>query len=101
MDLTIRTQTTGFCSPAEAYVSHRLDLNELVMPNSHTTFCFEYAGPVQHGVRPGNILVVDRSLDPKAGELVVLTADKDFKLTLWDGSQSYWGRVSWVLKHQG
>ena len=100
-DLFIKSRTSGFCSPAESYVDKRLDLNELVAPNSYSTFYFQYDGPAMIGIRPGNIIVIDKSIHAKLNELVVVVDDKnEFKIQPYDGKMEYWGRISWVLKKQ-
>lgn len=96
-DLYIKSRTTGFASPAEAYVDTRLNLNDLVVKNVHTTFYFKYLGPETLGVREGNVLVIDKSIDPVEGDLVILTEKESFKLKKFDGENNLWGRVSWIL----
>ena len=96
--LKIKSQTTGFASPAESYVDKRLDLNELIIDNVHTTFYFKYMGPDSLGVKKGNILVIDKSVDPVEGDLVVLTDKLCFKIRPYEGQTNLWGKVSWVLK---
>jgi len=96
-DLKISSRTTGFASPAESYVNNRLDLNELIVNDIHTTFYFRYMGPDTLGVKKGNILVIDRSIDPVEGDLVVLTEKDHFKIRKYEGQSNLWGRVSWIL----
>lgn len=96
-ELLINSRTTGFASPAESYVDKRLDLNELIINNVHTTFFFRYMGPDTFGVTKGNILVIDKSVDPVEGDLVVLTDKTCFKICKFDGQENLWGKVSWVL----
>lgn len=96
-ELNIKSRTTGFASPAESYVDKRLDLNELIIKDVHTTFYFQYSGPDVLGVMNGNILVIDRSLEPKYGDLVVLTDKSHFKIREYEGQENLWGRVSWIL----
>lgn len=100
MELEIKSKTTGFCSPAESYVDKRLDLNELVTPNIHSSFYFKYDGPNMNGIRKGNIIVVDRSINPKLNELVIVTHGNQFRIVTYDGVIEYWGRISWILKKQ-
>ena len=95
--LNINSRTTGFASPAESYVDKRLDLNELIVQDVHTTFYFRYSGPDVLGVKNGNVLVIDRANEPRNGDLVVLTEKSFFKIREYDGQQNLWGRVSWVL----
>lgn len=96
-ELHIKSRTTGFASPAESYVDKRLDLNELIIQNTFTTFYFRYMGPNTLGVKTGNILVIDRSIDPVDGDLVVLTERDHFKIRKYEGQTNLWGRVSWIL----
>ena len=97
-ELSIGSRTTGFASPAESYVDKRLDLNDLIVKDVHTTFYFQYEGPEVLGVKNGNILVIDRSSQPKGGDLVVLTDKTYFKIREYEGQPNLWGKVSWVLK---
>jgi ketosteroid isomerase-like protein len=54
-------------------------------------------GPSTLGVNTGNILVIDRSIDPVEGDLVVLTEKDHFKIRKYEGQSNLWGRVSWIL----
>lgn len=96
--LTIKTQTTGFASPAESYVDKRLDLNDLIIKDIHSTFYFRYKGPKTLGVEPNDILVIDRGVEPKEGDLVVLTDKLCFKIRPYEGQKNLWGKVTWILK---
>jgi DNA polymerase V len=96
-ELSIGSRTTGFASPAEAYVDKRLDLNDLIIQDVHTTFYFQYKGPNTLGVRTGNILVIDRSIEPHEGDLVIITEKECFKIRKYEGQTNLWGKVSWIL----
>ena len=96
-ELVIKTRTTGFASPAESYVDKRLDINELIINNVHTTFYFRYMGPDSLGVKKGNVLVIDKSLEPQIGDLVVLTENSYFKIRQYEGQTNLWGKVAWIL----
>lgn len=96
--LKIKSQTTGFASPAESYVDKRLDLNDLIVGNTYSTFYFRYKGPRTMGVETNDVLVIDRSVDPEMGDLVVLTDKLCFKIRPYEKQANLWGKVSWVLK---
>lgn len=96
--LKIKTTTTGFASPAESYVDKRLDLNDLIVQDIHSTFYFRYKGPKTLGVDTNDVLVIDRATEPKEGDLVVLTDKLCFKIRLYENQKNLWGRVSWILK---
>ena len=63
----------GFPSPAEQYIESPLDLNELLVHRPAATFFVRAAGDsmIGAGIRPGDILVVDRSLDARDGSIVI------------------------------
>jgi SOS-response transcriptional repressor LexA len=48
-------------------------------------------------VNQGDVLVIDKSLVPDSGDLVVLTESNHFKLREYQGQTNVWGKVSWVL----
>jgi DNA polymerase V len=96
--LKIKTSTTGFASPAESYVDKRLDLNDLIVQDIHSTFYFRYKGPKTLGVDTDDVLVIDRATEPKQGDLVVLTDKLCFKIRPYENQKNLWGRVSWILK---
>ena len=96
--IEINTKTTGFASPAETYVDKRLDLNDLIVKDHYTTFYFKYSGPTVFGINQGDTIVIDRTEDPKDGDLVILTEKTHFKLREYKGQKNLWGKVTWVLK---
>ena len=70
----------GFPSPAEQYAETPLDLNELLVRNPPATYFVRAAGDSMTGagIRSGNILVVDRSLDAVDGSIVIANVDGEF-----------------------
>ena len=96
-NVIINTKTSGFASPAEIYVDKRLDLNELIVKDIYSTFYFKYSGPNVFGVKQGDVVVVDRSVTPNTGDLVILTDKTFFKLREYKGQDNLWGKVSWVI----
>ncbi len=70
----------GFPSPAEQYVEQSLDLNELLVKHPAGTFFVRTAGDsmLQAGIHPGDILVVDRTLEPVDGNIVIAAVDGEF-----------------------
>lgn len=67
----------GFPSPADDYVEGALDPTTLIVTNPTATFIWRVAGSsmVRAGVNDGDYVVVDRSLVPKAGDIVVAVID--------------------------
>ena len=96
-ELYIKTRTTGFASPAESYVDKRLDLNELIVTDVKTTFYFKYGGVDTLGVKKGNVLVIDRSVEPEYDDLVLISDNSCFKIRKYEGQKELWGKVTWIL----
>jgi DNA polymerase V len=70
----------GFPSPADDHLERSLDLNEHVVKNPAATFFVRVKGDSMRdaGISSGDILVVDRSLSPEDGQVVVAMLDGDF-----------------------
>ena len=70
----------GFPSPAEQYQEPPLDLNELLVKRPAATFFVRVQGDsmVGEGIHDGDLLVVDRSLRPASGDIIIACVDGDF-----------------------
>lgn len=67
----------GFPSPADDYVEGKLDLNKHLIRHPAATFFLRATGHsmINAGIHPGDILVVDRSLEPRHGKIVIAALD--------------------------
>jgi DNA polymerase V len=67
----------GFPSPADAHLDRDLDLHELLIQHPAATYYVRLAGDSMQGVGlyDGDILVVDRSLEPKHHDIVIAVLD--------------------------
>ena len=72
--------SAGFPSPAEDYIDCALDLNDLVVQHPAATFFVRVKGHsmIDAGIESGDVLVVDRALDPGTDSIVVAAIDGDF-----------------------
>ena len=70
----------GFPSPAEQYAEPQLDLNELLVKRPAATFFVRVEGDsmIGKGIFDGDLLVVDRSLTPRDGDVIIAAVDGDF-----------------------
>lgn len=70
----------GFPSPAEQYQEPPLDLNELLVKRPAATFFVRVQGSSMTGagINDGDLLVVDRSLRPASGDVIIACVDGDF-----------------------
>ena len=65
--------SAGFPSPADDYIEKTLDLNDLLIQKPAATFFVRAEGEsmLGAGIHPNDILVVDRSLEPVVGKIVI------------------------------
>ena len=70
----------GFPSPADDYVERALDFNELLVHNPAATFAVRLSSDSMTGAGlfPGDIAIVDRSVEPTNGCIVVALLDGEF-----------------------
>lgn len=70
----------GFPSPAEQYLEPQLDLNALLVKRPAATFFVRVQGDsmIGEGIHDGDLLVVDRSLRPASGDIVIAAVDGEF-----------------------
>ncbi len=70
----------GFPSPAEQYLEPPLDLNELLVRRPAATYFVRVEGDSMTGagIHDGDLLVVDRSLRPASGDVIIACVDGDF-----------------------
>lgn len=75
--LFLASVSAGFPSPAEDYIEGRLDLNKHLIKHPAATFFVRVAGDSMTGagIHPGDILVVDRSLEPQDSNVVIAVLD--------------------------
>ena len=70
----------GFPSPAEQYSEGALDLNDLLVKRPAATFFVRVQGDSMtgRGINDGDLLVVDRSLEPASGDVIIACVDGEF-----------------------
>jgi len=74
--------TAGFPSPAEDYIEGKLDLNKHLIKHPSATFFVRVTGDsmIDAGIHPGDILIVDRAIEPDDKKVVVAVIDGDLTL---------------------
>ncbi|AAP99804.1 MULTISPECIES: LexA family protein [Prochlorococcus] len=82
LPLPSESVTAGFPSPADNYVEDNIDLNEELIHRPASTFFLRVKGDSMSnaGILDGDLLIVDRSLDAKPGNIVVAILDGAFTL---------------------
>tara|TARA_B100001758_G_scaffold226889_1_gene219908 strand:+ start:408 stop:839 length:432 start_codon:yes stop_codon:yes gene_type:complete len=115
--------SAGFPSPADDFKEIRISLDKELVKNREATFYARVSGEsmVGAGLDDGDLLVIDRSLDPINGKIAVCLVDGEFtvkrikkeknKLYLMPENKKYkpielkeeselivWGIVEYVIK---
>lgn len=72
--------SAGFPSPAEDYIDKNLDLNEYLIKHPSATFFVRVAGNsmINAGIHNGDILVVDRALEPADNKIIIAVINGEF-----------------------
>jgi DNA polymerase V len=73
LDLYGTNVSAGFPSPSTDYLEGKLDLNEHIIKNPPATFFVRVSGDSMTGagIYPDDLLVVDKSEEPKHGKIVI------------------------------
>lgn len=67
----------GFPSPAGDYMEGKLDLNHHLVKHPAATFFVRVTGDsmIEKGIHSGDLLIVDKSLNPEDGSIVIAALD--------------------------
>jgi DNA polymerase V len=82
LPLAAESVAAGFPSPADDYVETGIDLNEQLIRHPSSTFFLRVSGDsmIGAGIHHGDLLIVDRSLEPRHGRIVVAVLEGAFTL---------------------
>ena len=88
----------GFPSPATDYIEDDIDLNSHLITNAPATFIIRVQGKsmVNVGIYDGDLLIVDKSLDPRNFSTVIANVNEELvvKTLIKERGVSYLTRVS-------
>ena len=81
----------GFPSPADDYATLKLDLNRELIKNPASTFYARVSGVsmIDDGINDGDLLVIDKSLEPHDGCLAVCYIDGEFTMKRFERHSGY------------
>ena len=70
----------GFPSPADDYLEGSIDLNRFLISNAAATFMIRVNGDSMEGagIYSNDVLIVDKSKDPKNGDVIVAVLNGEF-----------------------
>ena len=76
----------GFPSPADDYSHETLDFNRDLIRNPEATFYGKVEGDsmIEAGINDGDIAVIDRSVEPQDGDVVVGYVNNEFTIKYLD-----------------
>ena len=71
-----------FPSPAQDYITESIDLNRELIEHPASTFYAKVVGDSMagEGITEGDILIIDKSVEPEHGDLAVCCLDGEFTL---------------------
>lgn len=74
--------SAGFPSPANDFLDVSIDLNKVLVKNPSATFYGRVKGNsmIDAGLNDGDLLVIDKSLEPKNGKIAVCFIDGEFTI---------------------
>ncbi len=80
LPLFLERVSCGFPSPAQDYVEDSLDLNKLLIKHPSATYFVKVSGDsmIGAGIGNGDMLVVDRALTARHGDIVVAAVAGEF-----------------------
>ncbi|MDO4160326.1 MAG: translesion error-prone DNA polymerase V autoproteolytic subunit [Prevotellaceae bacterium] len=87
----------GFPSPAQDYITDSIDLNKEIVKHPATTFYARANGDSMKdiGIDDGDLLVIDKSLEPQDGDIIVAYIDDGFTLKRFKMDES--GEFAWLM----
>lgn len=85
VSLLAKAVRAGFPSPADDFIEEEIDLQRLLIVNRPATFLVRVAGDSMILARlfDGDLAIVDRSLTPRTGDIVVVDIDGDRSFKVW------------------
>ncbi len=92
------TVRAGFPSPGDDYIETMLDLNQHLIKHPAATFFVKASGEsmINAGIHSGDILVVDRSIEPTHGKIVIVALNGELTVKRLSHQQ---GRVQLVAEN--
>ena len=77
---------TGFSAAADDYMERGIDLNEQLIRNKPATFFMRVNGNsmVNAGIYNGDIVIVDRSIKPQNGKIVIAVIDGEMLIRRYE-----------------
>lgn len=82
----VTANATGFGAAADDYMERGIDLNEQLIRNKPATFFMKVSGNsmINAGIFDGDIVIVDRSIKPQNGKIVIAVIDGEMLIRRYE-----------------
>lgn len=86
LPLFIHSVPAGFPSPADDYLESSLDLNTYLIKHPAATYLARAKGNSMEGcgIYEGDLLIIDRSLEPQHGQVIIAALDGQLTCKILD-----------------
>jgi repressor LexA len=80
------TVEAGFPSPAEEENADTMSLDEWLIGNKEASFMLRVSGDsmIDAGIRPGDMVILERGKQPKSGDIVVAEVDHEWTIKYFE-----------------
>ena len=103
-----KLHATGFPSPADDFADRPLDLHQHLVQNSNSSFFMRMEGDrfSKHGVLDQDLLIIDRSVQPKEKSLIIMANEESFSIDHFykkefiadhNKAENFWGVVTYII----
>lgn len=79
LDLPVAFESilAGFLAPNGGYIDGHLDVNQFLVSHPSSTYIYQVFGAsmIEAGIMPDDFILVDASIEPKSGDVVVAMID--------------------------
>lgn len=82
LPVALESVQAGFPAPNGGYVDGNLDVNEFLITSPSSTYVYRVSGEsmIDAGIMPGDFVLVDSSVKPNDGDIVVASVDNEFTI---------------------
>jgi len=82
----VTANASGFGAAADDYMERGIDLNEQLIRNKPATFFMKVSGNsmINAGIFDGDIVIVDRSIKPQNGKIVIAVIDGEMLIRRYE-----------------
>ncbi len=82
LPVALESIQAGFPAPNGGYIDGNLDVNEFLVNSPSSTYIYRVSGEsmIEAGIMPGDFVLVDSSVKPENGDVVVACVDGEYTI---------------------